>query len=191
MPNTQYPTPDSGGLTGGRWERHNGTGWGGRAVVSNLRYRLYLALHRADLAVRKRLFQIYLNSRKQKLAGADLSFLDLRGANLSGANLHEAVLIRADLSDANLRGCPGRIFSSIPAITGFSLSAQSPKRLFDFEWLIVERMYYSARTPTLADGCSGRNDPTTDVWQPSRSSTLFASAPDAEPRRRQSKHRRV
>jgi uncharacterized protein YjbI with pentapeptide repeats len=77
---------------------------GERAVVRNLRYRLYLAMHRADLAVRKRLFQIYLNSRKQKLAGADLSFLDLRGANLSGANLHEAVLIRADLSDANLRG---------------------------------------------------------------------------------------
>ena len=72
--------------------------------MRTLMYRLYLAMHRANLAVRKRLFQLYLNSRKHKLAGADLSFLDLSGANLSGANLHEAVLIRADLSDANLRG---------------------------------------------------------------------------------------
>jgi hypothetical protein len=36
---------------------------------------------------------------------------------------------------------------SWPNIPIRSLSGQSPKEKTDSEWLIVERMYYSARTP--------------------------------------------
>ena len=40
-------------------------------------YRLYIRLMWLNVAVRRLGFQLYLHSRKDRLAGADLSFLDL------------------------------------------------------------------------------------------------------------------
>ena len=77
-------------------------------------YGLYLRLMQANLALRQRLFQIWLGRRKDSLAQADLSYLDLRGTNLSGGDLREANLAfcdlrgvdfsGADLTGANLQG---------------------------------------------------------------------------------------
>jgi uncharacterized protein YjbI with pentapeptide repeats len=72
-------------------------------------YSLYLRLMQANLALRQRLFQIWLGRRKADLAQADLSYLDLRGTNLSGGDLREANLAFCDLrgidfSDADLTG---------------------------------------------------------------------------------------
>jgi len=75
----------------------------GGVAVRDLGYRAFLTMHRVNLALRRWLFQLTLRGRKDRLAGADLSYLDLRGANLRGANLHEAILIRADLREVNLR----------------------------------------------------------------------------------------
>jgi uncharacterized protein YjbI with pentapeptide repeats len=80
------------------------TGFAGRiGAVRRFSYRFLLLLYRANLLGRRLVFQTYLTLRKDRLAGADLSFLDLREYNLSRANLHEATLIRADLGGTNLR----------------------------------------------------------------------------------------
>jgi uncharacterized protein YjbI with pentapeptide repeats len=74
-------------------------GW----TVENLRFRMRLMMIRAELTVRRLLFQVYLNRRKARLAGADLSFLNLSRLNLRGVNLSATNLTRADLSRTNLR----------------------------------------------------------------------------------------
>lgn len=67
-------------------------------------YRLYIALMKANLAVRQKAFQIYLGRRKARLEGADLSYLDLSGTDLSGASLFGADLTRSDLTGVKLDG---------------------------------------------------------------------------------------
>lgn len=65
---------------------------------------LYVRLLRANVAVRQRLFQIWLGRRKAELAEADLSYLNLSGTDLSGADLRGAILVRSDLTGVNLAG---------------------------------------------------------------------------------------
>jgi uncharacterized protein YjbI with pentapeptide repeats len=72
------------------------------AAVSNLAYRLFVALYRLRLTLGQAAYQFYLRRRKDHLAGADLSYLNLSGVNLSDSNLRGATLSRADLRRADL-----------------------------------------------------------------------------------------
>ena len=51
------------------------------------------------------------------------------------------------------------------AVTGFLFSGQSPKGIVDSQWLIVERMYYSARTGevTVTGPCGSSAEFSLDV----------------------------
>jgi uncharacterized protein YjbI with pentapeptide repeats len=74
----------------------------GTYIVQGFFYRIFVALFKLNMTARRLAFQVYLNRRKHRLAGADLSFLSLRKANLHAANLRGANLIRADLGQADL-----------------------------------------------------------------------------------------
>jgi hypothetical protein len=69
------------------------------------------------------------------------------------------------------QACAGRILSSAPVVTGFSLPGQSPKGIVDSEWLIVERMSILGQdTPSpppdkMPDSRSARLAPHTMGWR--------------------------
>ena len=66
-------------------------------------YRLYLYIATIRVRAGQRLFNIYLGRRREKLADADLSYLNLSGTNLRGADLRRANLRRCDLTGVNLQ----------------------------------------------------------------------------------------
>jgi uncharacterized protein YjbI with pentapeptide repeats len=72
--------------------------------VQDLLYRIRLFFFNIDIARRRRRFQRYIDKRKDHMAGADLSYLDLSRLNLRDADMREANLRRSDLSHSNLRG---------------------------------------------------------------------------------------
>lgn len=66
-------------------------------------YRLYVWWMTARVNMGQWVFRLRLERRKEHLAQADLSYLNLSGTDLSGANLHKTNLSYADLTDVSLR----------------------------------------------------------------------------------------
>jgi uncharacterized protein YjbI with pentapeptide repeats len=72
--------------------------------IQDILYRIRLFFFNIEIARRRRRFQRYIDKRKDNLAEADLSYLDLSRLNLRDANMQEANLRRSDLSHTDLRG---------------------------------------------------------------------------------------
>lgn len=66
-------------------------------------YRLYAWLLTARVNLGQRFFQMRLKKRKDHLAQADLSYLNLSGTDLSRADLRETNLSYTDLTGVNFR----------------------------------------------------------------------------------------
>jgi uncharacterized protein YjbI with pentapeptide repeats len=71
--------------------------------VQDFLYQIRRFFLNIEVARHRRRYQRYLNGRKDKLAGADLSYLDLSRLNLRDADMREANLRRSDLSHSDLR----------------------------------------------------------------------------------------
>ena len=67
-------------------------------------YRTYLRLLALYAITGQRMYAFYLSRRKTKLAGADLSYLNLSGSNLTNGDLRGANLRRCDLTGVKLKG---------------------------------------------------------------------------------------
>jgi uncharacterized protein YjbI with pentapeptide repeats len=94
--------------------------------------RIALGLHLLKFAWRKFLYAVYMYRRRRRLAGSDLSYLDLSGVILRHGDLSHANLHHADLSGANLAYCNLR-----QADLSLALLAQTNLRGADLEGAIV------------------------------------------------------
>lgn len=72
--------------------------------MQRILYRTYVRLLTFYAALGQRAYGFYLTRRRDNLAGADLSYLNLSGSNLTNANLRGANLRRCDLTGVTLRG---------------------------------------------------------------------------------------
>ena len=85
-----------------------------RDQINTSFYSLYRMALRWRIRLGERVFNYYMRRRKDRLRGADLSFLAMRRVDLSEADLSDVNLMHSDLSNADLRACnlTGADFSS-------------------------------------------------------------------------------
>jgi uncharacterized protein YjbI with pentapeptide repeats len=119
--------------------------------MEKLYERIALGLHLVKFAYRKLLYAIWMYRRRDRLAEADLSYLDLSKTYLPRGNLARANLHKADLSGANLAHCDLR-----GADLSRALLFKTNLRGADLEGAIVTSdqldMTRSLRGATMPDG---------------------------------------
>lgn len=92
----------------------------------------------ASEPIRKALSHSGDSSAPRRASGSDLGLRGRLLDDLDASPFDQEALHRVEVQSA----CAGRILSSVPVVTGFSFSGQSPKGVIDSEWLIVEWMYF-------------------------------------------------